>query len=101
MSWVWYGFEKFEDIGPERLTLSYFRARAHAQGVSDQILAQRGRRALLREIARFGRTVPIAARGAASGRGLVNARLWVSYCRGRLAVLRSQDGAGVSGTGSA
>ena len=80
-------------IGAERLTLSYFRARARAQGVSDQILAGRGRVRGMREVVRFGRVGPIAARGIASGRGLVNARLWAEYCRGRLAVLRSPHGA--------
>ena len=79
-------------IGSERLTLSYFRARAHAQGVSDEILMDGGSGRRLREIIRYGRIVPIAARGIVTGRGLVNARLWAHYCRGRLSVLSAPDG---------
>ena len=80
-------------IPPERLTLEYFRRRAYAQGVSDELLETLHRgpassRALAREWVRLGRAAPILARGLAARRGTVNARLWVAYCRGRLRAAR-------------
>jgi glucosyl-dolichyl phosphate glucuronosyltransferase len=79
--------EVLHRVPAERLTLDWFSRRARAQGTSDAVLAGARRRAadVGREVLRAGRTLPIAARGVASGRGLVNARLWAAYCRGRLA----------------
>jgi glucosyl-dolichyl phosphate glucuronosyltransferase len=80
-------------IPPERLTLAYFRRRAHAQGVSDELLEQLNgssptARRRAREWIRLGRAAPILARGLLARRGTVNARLWVAYCRGRLLAAR-------------
>ena len=80
-------------IPPERLTLAYFRRRAYAQGISDELLEQLNGRSpsalsVAREWLRLGRTGPILARGIAERRGAVNARLWVAYCRGRLRAAR-------------
>jgi GT2 family glycosyltransferase len=80
-------------IPAERLTLEFFRRRAHAQGVSDELLEHRRRGAptaqrRLREWVRLGRSLPIFARGVLRWRGTVNARLWIAYCRGRLAAQR-------------
>jgi GT2 family glycosyltransferase len=76
-------------VPEERLTRSFFRRRAHAQGVSDALLArldatQSPARRLARELWRCGRTGPILARGVLTGGGTMNAVQWISYCHGRL-----------------
>lgn len=75
-------------IPAERLTVSYFRRRARAQGVSDELLATlegkpmtAGRR--FREVARFGRALPILAKSLVEGEDPITASLWIEYCRGR------------------
>jgi glycosyltransferase involved in cell wall biosynthesis len=80
-------------IPRERLTLDYFRRRASAQGVSDELIEHLRRgpastRSVAREWVRLGRAGPILARGLLQRRGTVNAQLWVAYCRGRLRATR-------------
>lgn len=77
-------------VASERMSVEWFHRRAHAQGVSDGRLAahvggprRSPSRRRLREHARAARAVPILAKGLAQGRGATNARLWLSYCRGR------------------
>jgi glycosyltransferase involved in cell wall biosynthesis len=82
-------------VPAERLTAEWFRRRAFAQGHSDVLLlpppAGRPARALAlgRELLRSGRAAPILARNLLGGRGFVGASIWLSYCRGRAATLRS------------
>jgi glucosyl-dolichyl phosphate glucuronosyltransferase len=76
-------------VSAERLTREFFLRRAHAQGVSDALLAAGAHpdlrvARLAREVWRCGRTGPILIRGLATGHGTMNARQWASYCRGRL-----------------
>ena len=77
-------------VPAERLTREFFLRRAHAQGVSDALLAAAAGQdparvtRVAREVWRCGRTGPILIRGLATGRGTMNARQWASYCRGRL-----------------
>jgi len=83
-------------VPAERLTREFFLRRAHAQGVSDALLAAdtdpRPAR-VAREVWRCARTGPILIRGLATGRGTMNARQWASYCRGRLgATVTSRGG---------
>jgi hypothetical protein len=85
-------------VGGDRLTKRWFLRRAFAQGVSDELLREpaRGvRRALrlAREAVRCGRAAPILARRLVEGRGPVDARIWMSYCRGRMAALRGETAA--------
>jgi glycosyltransferase involved in cell wall biosynthesis len=85
-------------VSGDRLTESWFLRRAFAQGVSDELLRgpARGPRSALRltrELVRCGRAAPILARRLAEGRGPADARIWLSYCRGRMAALRGQTAA--------
>jgi glycosyltransferase involved in cell wall biosynthesis len=74
-------------VPAERLTVEFFRRRAHAQGQSDALLAiAAGSR--LRELVRSGRTVPIAVRGVLEGRGATTAQFWLQYCRGRMSAMQ-------------
>lgn len=77
-------------IQPERLTRDWFSRRAHGQGVGDSLLADTaaGPAALAREAVRATRAAPILAKSLATGRGSLNARVWWSYCRGRVDGLR-------------
>jgi glycosyltransferase involved in cell wall biosynthesis len=81
-------------VPPDRLTFEWFRRRAYAQGVTDELMrgdaahSRRSRR--LREHVRAGRAAPIAVKSVLSRRGTANAQIWLSYCRGRLAAI---DGA--------
>jgi glycosyltransferase involved in cell wall biosynthesis len=82
-------------VPADRLTEGWFVRRAFAQGVSDELLrapAAGPRRALRlgREVVRCGRAGPILARRLAERRGPADARIWVSYCRGRMAALRGE-----------
>jgi GT2 family glycosyltransferase len=82
----------------DRLTERWFLRRAFAQGVSDELLrapAAGPRRTLRlgREGVRCGRAAPILARRLAEGRGPADARIWMSYCRGRMAALRGETAA--------
>jgi GT2 family glycosyltransferase len=82
----------------DRLTERWFARRAFAQGVSDELLrdpARGSRRALRlgREVVRCGRAAPILARRLVEGRGPADARIWMSYCRGRMAALRGETAA--------
>ena len=81
-------------VPPSRLTSSFFRRRAYAQGISDVLLAHtdgRGSRSMLvgRELWRYGRAGPILARGLLTGAGPMNALQWTSYCHGRLHAVSS------------
>lgn len=80
-------------VAPDRLTVEFFRRRAHAQGASDALLAAGEGRSgsLVRELVRAGRTAPIAARGVMAGRGATTAQFWLQYCRGRASVVRRSD----------
>lgn len=82
-------------VPAERLTLDWFRRRAQAQGTSDALLegTRRSAATIGREIVRAARTLPILARGVATGKGTVNARLWVAYCRGRAAAVLARESA--------
>jgi glycosyltransferase involved in cell wall biosynthesis len=82
-------------VASDRLTEPWFVRRAYAQGVSDELLrdpARGPRRALRlgREVVRCGRAAPILALRLAEGRGPVDARIWMSYCRGRMAAVRGE-----------
>jgi GT2 family glycosyltransferase len=82
-------------VPADRLTQRWFRRRAFAQGVSDELLRERagGARAALRlgrETVRCGRAAPILARRLAEGRGAADARIWLAYCRGRMAAVRRE-----------
>jgi hypothetical protein len=76
-------------VPAERLTLDFFQRRAFAQGVTDELIAADGGRSrarrTARELVRLGRAAPILLRGAVERRGAVHARVWTSYCRGRIA----------------
>jgi glycosyltransferase involved in cell wall biosynthesis len=81
----------------ERLTKAWFRRRSYAQGMSDVLLdppspAQPHVMAVAREIGRAARAIPILARNLLQGRGPTNARLWLTYCHGRLDSLRGRFG---------
>jgi GT2 family glycosyltransferase len=85
-------------VAGDRLTESWFVRRAFAQGVSDELLrppAGGPRRTLRlgREVVRCGRAAPILARRLAEGRGPADARIWMSYCRGRMAAVRGETAA--------
>jgi GT2 family glycosyltransferase len=90
-------------VGPERLTLPWFRARARAQGSSDVVLEPPGTPrvlAVLRELVRAARSGPILAKGLVSGQGAVAARLWLDYCAGRLdALLGREEGSEAAAQG--
>ena len=80
-------------VPAERLTKAWFRRRSYAQGLSDVLLdpppADRSLAAsIAREGLRAGRAGPILLRNLAHGRGPTNARLWLTYCRGRVDALR-------------
>jgi glycosyltransferase involved in cell wall biosynthesis len=79
-------------VPAERMTLEWFHRRAYAQGVSDELLTapDTARPAAVRrarEVVRAGRSAPILAKALVQHRGTANARLWLSYCRGRLAAI--------------
>lgn len=79
-------------VPADRLSVKWFHRRAYAQGASDELLeALTSRRSArwrrMRELLRAGRAAPILARGLVERRGTVNARLWLSYCRGRRAAV--------------
>jgi glycosyltransferase involved in cell wall biosynthesis len=81
-------------VPAERLTKPWFRRRAFAQGVSDVRTEPPSRRPyalrISRELIRAGRALPIWARRQLERRGGFDAALWLVYCRGRIAELRSQ-----------
>lgn len=75
-------------VPADRLTQRFFRRRAHAQGLSDALLARLETTRPLplmigREAWRLGRTAPILVRGLVTGQGPMNAIQWLYYCRGR------------------
>jgi glycosyltransferase involved in cell wall biosynthesis len=82
-------------VPADRLTFEWFRRRAYAQGISDELLqGDRGRSRssrLLRERVRSGRAAPIAAKAIVNRRGTANARIWLSYCRGRRAAIEGRS----------
>jgi glucosyl-dolichyl phosphate glucuronosyltransferase len=82
-------------VPPERLTKDWFRRRAFAQGVSDVRIEPAGRRLyplqVSRELIRAGRALPICVRRLLERRGSFDAALWLVYCRGRIAELRSRQ----------
>jgi glycosyltransferase involved in cell wall biosynthesis len=87
-------------VPADRLTLAFFKRRAHAQGRSDALLAlastgDAGSR--LREAARLGRCAPIFVRSLLEGRGFTGPRIWREYCRGRTSVVREQARRGGAG----
>jgi succinoglycan biosynthesis protein ExoM len=80
-------------VPADRLTQRWFLRRAFAQGVSDELLREpaAGPAVALRlgrETLRCGRAAPILARRLVEGRGPADARIWLSYCRGRMAAVR-------------
>ena len=82
-------------VPADRLTEGWFLRRAYAQGMSDELMLPRaeGRERqlrLAREAVRMGRAVPIMARRLAEGRQPVDARIWLEYCRGRMAAVRER-----------
>ena len=68
-----------------RLEKPFFTRRAYAQGVSDILMdpVPMGSR-LRRDTIRAVRAVPIAARNVSRGNGIFPARVWLSYCWGRI-----------------
>jgi glycosyltransferase involved in cell wall biosynthesis len=79
-------------VPAERLTVEWFRRRAHAQGVSDGLLDPPGGLAVtwgrrVREAARAARLGPILVKNIAAGKGTVSAGVWSAYCRGRTATV--------------
>lgn len=80
-----------------RLTQEWFTRRARAQGLSDALLSPPETtvarlRALVREVVRLGRVVPILLRNVFLDRrgvksAMVNARLWVLYSLGRIGAI--------------
>jgi GT2 family glycosyltransferase len=75
-------------VPAERVTVEWFHRRAYAQGASDAMLESLVTDASpalrrLRERVRAGRAAPILAKAIAQRRGTANARIWLSYCRGR------------------
>jgi len=84
-------------VPAERLTVPFFVRRHHSQGVSDELMfaleqpapparrAARAARALARQAPAMTNTV---LRDLARGRGLINARFFAAYWRGRFAALR-------------
>jgi glycosyltransferase involved in cell wall biosynthesis len=78
-------------VPADRLTVAFFRRRAHAQGASDALLAatEGAGGSALREAWRAGRSVPIAARGLLAGRGATTAGFWLRYCAGRMSAVRA------------
>jgi len=81
-------------IDAERLTRSWFRRRARAQGRSDVLMAHArrpGRAALLTEAVRPLRAAGIAAKRLARRESLVDAELWLWSCRGRWDALRDLE----------
>lgn len=82
-------------VPAERLTLAWFRRRSYAQGLSDMLFdpPPEGQARIVtigREIARAGRAAPILVSNLLEGHGPTNARLWLTYCRGRLDAVRSR-----------
>lgn len=80
-------------VPESRLTIEWFRRRSHAQGVSDVLLdppaaSARQPAIVARELLRGGRAAPILVQNLLQGHGPTNARLWLSYCRGRLDAVR-------------
>lgn len=72
-------------IGPERLTLSYFRRRARAQGASDGVYGIPWERwPRLWPLKWPARVAAELAGGLLRGHGPVPALLYVDYCRGRI-----------------
>lgn len=84
-------------VPEERLTLAWFRRRAHAQGISDVVFSfpdgPPGWWWVARDAMRAGRTVPILAKSLGRGQGPQNAVVWWEYSRGRLAALRGRASA--------
>lgn len=90
----WPAADAAHRIAANRLDPAYFRARVHAQGVSDALMdeVQRSRPAAIgREMIRLTRAAPILVKNVATGRGTLPAELWVRYCVGRLSVLGSHS----------
>lgn len=86
-------------VPPERLTAAWFRRRARAQGISDVAVAGSAPAplpGLAREALRAARVGPILVRSLAAGRGIEPAVIWLAYCRGRAAALRSGGDAAVA-----
>lgn len=74
-------------VGADRVDPAYLAERAYTQGVGDSHRHAEGR---WRQVVRGARVLPIAAKGVTRGTGLVNARVWLAYCRGRYAGTRSR-----------
>jgi glycosyltransferase involved in cell wall biosynthesis len=77
----------------DRLTLDWFKRRAFAQGVSDELMRGPARgpewgRRLLREALRTARAGPIMLRRLGRSQATVNANIWLAYCEGRRNTLR-------------
>jgi glycosyltransferase involved in cell wall biosynthesis len=70
-------------IGPDRLTVSYFRRRAFAQGQSDRMTGEPD--PAWRVVGRPARMAMLLAGGLARGHGTVPAQLFLEYRRGRRA----------------
>lgn len=84
-------------VPAERLTMAWFRRRSYAQGMSDVLLdpppsGQPSAVTVAREALRATRAAPILVRNLAQGSGSANARLWVTYCHGRLDAVRGRFG---------
>ncbi len=78
-------------VPPERLTVEWFLRRAHAQGVSDGLMECAAERHPALEAARltmwFARLPLVLLKGRIVHRSAVGPKIWLAYCRGRLAVL--------------
>ncbi|MGQ0431088.1 MAG: glycosyltransferase [Microthrixaceae bacterium] len=83
-------------VPASRLTKAWFRRRSYAQGLSDVLFdppaTGSSAVALAREVLRAARAVPILVSNLRHGRGPVNARLWLTYCHGRIDALRGRFG---------
>lgn len=84
-------------VPAERLTIAWFRRRSYAQGLSDILLdpppeGQPRAVTMVRELLRSTRAAPILVSNMLHIHGSVNARLWLTYCRGRRDGVRGRFG---------
>ncbi len=90
----WPRAEVLHRVPAKRLTKSWFRERAMAQGISDIRSGSPSRMPHLllvgREIMRAGRALPILARRLSERRGGFDALLWLTSCQGRIEELGRQ-----------
>jgi glucosyl-dolichyl phosphate glucuronosyltransferase len=81
-------------VPASRLTDSWALRRAHSQGISDGILLREqegpARLTVAREVLRLGRAPLVLARDLLNRRGVTGARMFLTYCRGRIGGLSAR-----------